>query len=145
MSAVSEIMCSKVVTIDGNSDPSVLDVVGEMVKNKTGAIIILENGKPSGIITERDILKKVSAHNKKPKDVQAKNIMSSPLITVKAYDSVDTAAKAMTKNKIKRLPILETDGSLVGMISATDIAKKLAKILADDYNRYRSLKGALEL
>lgn len=71
--------------------------------------------------------------------------MSSPLMTVKAYDSVDTAAQVMTKNKIKRLPVIEVDGSLVGVISATDIAKKLARILADDYNRYRSLRSALEL
>lgn len=145
MSAVSEIMCPKVITVDGNSEPLVLQIVDMMVKNKVGAVIILENGKPSGIITERDILKKVSVHNKKPEDIAAKNIMSSPLITVKAYDSIDTAAQAMTKNKIKRLPVLEDDGSIVGMISSTDIAKKLAKILADDYNRYRSLRAALEL
>nr|WP_294807100.1 CBS domain-containing protein [uncultured Nitrososphaera sp.] len=145
MSAVSEIMCAKVITVDGNSEPLVLQIVDMMVKNKVGAVIILENGKPSGIITERDILKKVSVHNKKPEDIAAKNIMSSPLITVKAYDSIDTAAQAMTKNKIKRLPVLEDDGSIVGMISSTDIAKKLAKILADDYNRYRSLRAALEL
>ena len=145
MSAVSEIMCAKVITVDGNSEPLVLQIVDMMVKNKVGAVIILENGKPSGIITEKDILKKVSVHNKKPEDIAAKNIMSSPLITVKAYDSIDTAAQAMTKNKIKRLPVLEDDGSIVGMISSTDIAKKLAKILADDYNRYRSLRAALEL
>lgn len=145
MSAVSEIMCAKVITVDGNSEPLVLQIVDMMVKNKVGAVIILENGKPSGIITERDILKKVSVHNKKPEDIAAKNIMSSPLITVKAYDSIDTAAQAMTKNKIKRLPVLEDDGSIVGMISSIDIAKKLAKILADDYNRYRSLRAALEL
>lgn len=145
MSAVSEIMCPKVITVDGNSDPSVLQIADVMVKNKVDAVIILENRRPSGIITERDILKKVSVHNKKPEDVAAKNIMSSPLITVKAYDSIDTAAQAMVKNKIKRLPVLEDDGSIAGMISSTDIAKKLAKILADDYNRYRSLRAALEL
>jgi CBS domain-containing protein len=145
MSVVSEIMHSKVATIDGGLDPSVLEIAKEMIKYKTGAAIILDKGKPMGIITERDILKKVTVYNKKSEEVAAKSIMSSPLITVKAYDSVDTAAAAMAKNKIKRLPVLETDGSLVGMISATDIAKRLAKILADDYNRYRSLKDALEL
>ncbi|AIF82976.1 putative signal-transduction protein containing cAMP-binding and CBS domains [Candidatus Nitrososphaera evergladensis SR1] len=145
MSAVSEIMSSKIVTVDADSDPSVLDVVEAMVKHKEGAIIILEKRRPVGIITERDVLKKVSAQNKKPKEISAKSIMSSPLITVKAYDSVDTAAQAMTKNKIKRLPVVETGGSLVGMMSATDITRRLAKILADDYSRYRSLGDALEL
>jgi CBS domain-containing protein len=145
MSVVSEIMYPKVISIDSKSNPSVLEIVGAMVKNKVGAIIILENGRPLGIITERDVLKKVSAHNRKPEDIDARNIMSSPLITVKAYDSIDTAAQTMSRNKIKRLPVLETDGTIVGIISSTDIAKKLAKILADDYNRYRSLKEVLEL
>lgn len=77
--------------------------------------------------------------------MQARSIMSSPLITVRAHDSVDTAAAAMTQNMIKRLPMVETDGSLAGMISATDIARKLGKILADDYNRFRSLRHVLEL
>lgn len=144
MSAVSEIMSARVVTVDGDLNPSVLDIAGEMVRNKAGAVVVLEKGRPAGIITERDVLKKVSAQNKRPQDVQAKSIMSSPLITVKAYDSVDTAAAAMAENRIKRLLVVETDGSLAGMMSATDIAKKLAKVLADD-NRFRSLRPALEL
>lgn len=145
MSAVSEIMSPKVISIDSESNPAVLEIVDAMIKNKVGAIIILENRRPLGIITERDVLKKVSAHNRKPEDIDAKSIMSSPVITVKAYDSIDTAAQVMSKNKIKRLPVLETDGSIVGIISSTDMAKKLAKILTDDYNRYRSLKEVLEL
>jgi CBS domain-containing protein len=145
MSAVSEIMSSRFVTVDSDSDPSVLEVVGAMVAGRAGAAIVVQNGNPAGIITERDVLKKVSAHNRRPQDVPAKSIMSSPLITVRAYDSVDTAAAAMAKNRIKRLPVVESDGSLAGMLSATDIAKKLAKILADEYNRYRSLRDALEL
>lgn len=145
MSAVSEIMSSKFVTVDCDADPSVLKVVGTMVAGRAGAAIMMENGRPAGIITERDILKKVSANNRLPGDVPAKSIMSSPLITVKAYDSVDTAAAAMAKNRIKRLPVMERDGALAGMLAATDIAKKLAKILADDYNRYRSLRDILEL
>ena len=145
MSAVSEIMSQKLVTVDVGANPSVLDVANIMIENKTGSVIVLVSGKPAGIITERDILKKVSARNKTAQDVLAKGIMSAPLLTVKAYDSVDTAAGVMSKNKIKRLPVVETGGSLVGMLSASDIARKLAKILADDYNRYRSLKAVLEL
>jgi CBS domain-containing protein len=116
-----------------------------MIKSKVGSVVLLKAGKPAGIITERDVIKKVSSLNKKPGDIQAADIMSSPLITVKAYDSVDTAAALMSKNKIKRLPVLETDGSIAGMLSVTDIAKRLAKILVDDYNRYRTLKAALDL
>ena len=145
MSAVSEIMSDGIVTADGDAGLSVLDIAGKLAGNRVGAVIVLEKGRPAGIITERDILKKVSAQNKRPQDVPARSIMSSPLITIRAYDSVDTAAAAMTQNRIKRLPVVETDGSLAGMISATDIARKLGKILADDYNRFRSLRHVLDL
>ncbi|MEO9294312.1 MAG: CBS domain-containing protein [Nitrososphaera sp.] len=145
MSAVSEIMSAGVVTIDGDASPSVLDVVDLMVKKKVGSVIIMLSGKPAGIITERDVMKKVSARNKKAQDISAKSIMSAPLVTVKAYDSLDTAASIMSKKKIKRLPVVEKDGTLAGILSVSDIAKRLAKILSDDYNRYRSLKRMLEL
>ncbi len=145
MSAVSEIMSRGVITANVESNPSVLDVANMMIKSKVGSVVLLEAGKPAGIITERDVIKKVSLLNKKPGDIQAADIMSAPLITIKAYDSVDMAAALMSKNKIKRLPVLETDGSIAGMLSVTDIAKRLAKILADDYNRYRTLKAALDL
>jgi CBS domain-containing protein len=148
MSAVSEIMSSSgVVTLDGSANPTALDAANAMVKNRVGSVIVLQSagGRPEGIITERDLLKKVSAHNKRPQDVPAKSIMSSPLITVRAFDSVDTAAGLMSKNKVKRLPVLEQDGSIAGMLSVTDIARRLAKIMEDDYSRYRSLRAMLML
>lgn len=145
MSAVSEIMTKGAVTVKQESNPTALDVVQVMAKSRTGSVIITRAGKPAGIITERDLLKKVSAKDKKPGETPASQIMSSPVIVVKAYDSVDTAAAVMSDKKIKRLAVVEEDGSLAGVISATDIAKKLARILADDYNRYGSLKAVWDL
>lgn len=145
MSAVSEIMTRGTVTVRQESNPTALDVAQVMAKSRTGSVIITSGGKPAGIITERDLLKKVSAKDRMPGEVPALQIMSSPLVSVKAYDSVDTAAALMAKNRIKRLAVVEEDGSLAGVISSTDIAKKLARILADDYNRYGSLKAVLEL
>jgi CBS domain-containing protein len=145
MSAVSEIMSRGVASIDLSPGTSALDVASAMVRGRTGAIIAVKAGRPAGIITERDLLKKVAARNTKPAEVKAEEIMSTPLVTVKAYDSVDTAVGLMSRNRIKRLPVTEDDGSLAGMISAADIAKKLAKILADDQSRYRPLRQVLEL
>ena len=143
MSAVSEIMSKGVVTVE--STVMAADAVSAMVRNRIGAVIVLQQGKPAGIITERDVLKKVSACNAIPGQVPAKDIMSSPLITVRAIDSVDTAAVAMAKNRVKRLPVIEEDGSIAGIMSVTDIAIKLAKILADDNSRYKSLRSMLDL
>ena len=145
MSAVSEIMSSKaIVTADINASPSALDIAKLMVKHRIGAVVVTDNGRPIGMITERDILKKVSAQNKNPDEVAARDIMSSPLVTVKAIDSIETAAMAMVNNNVKRLVVMEQDGSATGILSVTDITKKLSKILTDEYDRYGSLKAMLQ-
>jgi CBS domain-containing protein len=148
VSVVSEIMSKReVVTVDINDNPSVLDVAKLMAKHRIGSVVVVEysNNKPIGIITERDIIKKVSAQNKVADQVAVRYIMSSPLIAVKSIDSIDTAAETMAKNKVKRLVVLEQDGTIIGVLSVSDIAKKLAKILTEDYSRYRSLRNMLDV
>jgi CBS domain-containing protein len=147
MSAVSEIMSpKKLVVASIKRNPSALDVTKLMIKNRVGSVVLVDGGgKPVGIVTERDLLRKVSASSKPAKSIAAKSIMSSPVITIKSYDSIETAAAAMAENKIKRLVVLEDNGSCAGVLSATDIARKLARILADDYSRYGHLKAILEL
>jgi CBS domain-containing protein len=150
MSAVSEIMSQKeVVTVNINDNPSALDVAKLMAKHRIGSVVVVEgnndNNKPVGIITERDIIKKVSAQNKSADQIAVRFIMSSPLVMVKSIDSINTAAEAMARNNIKRLVVLEQDGSMIGILSVSDIAKKLAKIVTDDYGRYRSLRNMLDM
>lgn len=148
MSVVSEIMPQKkvVVTVDINDNPSALDVARLMAKHRIGSIVVIEgnNKSPVGMVTERDIIKKVTAQNKSADQVAVRHIMSSPLVTVKSIDSVDTAAETIAENRVKRLVVLEQDGSMVGILSVTDIAKKLARILTEDYSRYRSLRNLLD-
>jgi len=127
------------------STPSALDAVKLMIAKKVGSIILVDlEGAPVGIITERDILKKVLGRNKHPDDVPAQEIMSHPLVTIKTYDSIETAAALMKKRRIKRLVVLEQDKSLAGVISITDIARKLATILSTDYKRYGRFKAAMK-
>ncbi len=148
VSVVSEIMPQKkvVVTVDINDNPSALDVAKLMAKHRIGSIVVTEgnNKNPVGLVTERDIIKKVTAQNKSADQVAVRHIMSSPLITVQSIDSIDTAAETIAENRIKRLVVLEQDGSMVGILSVSDIAKKLAKILTEDYSRYRSLRNLLD-
>lgn len=147
MSAVSEIVSPrKVVSLRIEHTPSALDAAKLMVKKKVGSVVVVDvEGKPVGIVTERDILKRVTVLNKSPKEIAVQEIMSSPVITIKAYDSIETAAAVMSKKRIKRLVVLEEDGSLVGVLSITDITRKLAKILATDYKRYGRLKAVLDI
>jgi CBS domain-containing protein len=147
MSAVSEIMSpKKIVAARVKSGLSALDMAKLMIKNRVSSIVLVDgDGKPAGIVTERDLLRKVSSSNKPAKSIAVKSIMSSPVITIKAFDSIETAAAVMAKNRVKRLVVVEQDGSLAGVLSVTDIARKLARILADDYSRYGHMKAVLDL
>jgi CBS domain-containing protein len=146
MSAVSELMSKKnVVSIQSNSEITALDISKLMVKNKVGSVLVLDSANlPIGIITERDIIKKVCVTNTLPNEMKADKIMSSPVITIMSYDSIETAAEKMTNYKIKRLPVLEENQQIVSILSLTDITKHLSKILVDDYKRFRFLKSIFE-
>lgn len=147
MSTISEIASHKeIITVTADSGKTAYDVADLMRNKKVSSVIVMDKkGQPLGIITERDMVKRVCLKNLAASRIEVEEIMSSPLITIMSYDSIDTASRIMTKNKIKRLVVLEADNRIVGMLSVSDIIRHLAKILLDDYNRYRSLRFALNL
>ncbi len=146
MSAVSEIMSKKhVVSIESKYDVTALDISKLMVKNKVGSVLVIDSKNfPIGIITERDIIKKVCVTNTLPNEMNLDKIMSSPVITIMSYDSIESAAQKMTDHKIKRLPVLEENYQIVSILSLTDITKHLSKIMVNDYNRFGFLKSIVE-
>jgi CBS domain-containing protein len=146
MSAVSEIIPKKdIISIEFNSEVTALDISKLMVKNKVGSVLVMDTKNfPIGIITERDIIKKVCIKNSLPSNLNFKEIMSSPVITIMSYDSIETAAKQMTSNKIKRLPVLEENQKVVSILGITDITKHLSKILVNEYKRFGFLKSVIE-
>jgi signal-transduction protein with cAMP-binding, CBS, and nucleotidyltransferase domain len=147
MSSVSEIMSEKeIVTVVADKGKTAQDVAQMMVKKRVGSVIIIDKkSHPIGIITERDIVKRVCLNNVAASRIKLEEIMSAPLITIMSYDSLDTASRIMVKNNIKRLVVLEEDNKITGLLSVTDITRRLAKILLDDYSRYRSLRFAVDL
>jgi signal-transduction protein with cAMP-binding, CBS, and nucleotidyltransferase domain len=147
MSSVSEIMSEKeIVTIVANTGKSAQDVAQMMIKKKVGSVIIIDKkSHPIGIITERDMVKRVCLKDVAASRIKLEEIMSAPLITIMSYDSIDTASQVMVKNNIKRVVVLEEDNRIVGLLSVTDINRRLAKILLHDYSRYRSLRFAVDL
>ncbi|HOW14848.1 MAG: CBS domain-containing protein [Methanosarcina sp.] len=116
--SVAEVMNKAVITMDINSD--IPAIAKEMISRDAGSVIITENGKAMGIITERDIVKSVITRNRKPSEVDASEILSTPLITVDPATSIIEAANIMLRANVKRLPVLE-NGTIIGVISNTDI------------------------
>jgi len=147
VSTVNEIASRKeIVTIFADSGKTAYDVADLMKRNKVGSIIVIDKKRqPMGIITERDMVKRVCLKNVASSRIKVEEIMSTPLITIMSYDSIETASRVMTKNKIKRLIILEADNRITGVLSASEITKHLAGIFLDDNNQYRSLRFAVDL
>lgn len=118
-SFVSGIMRKNVISID--SSMTVQDAAKMMDDASIGAIVVIENGIAIGIITERDLTRRVIAKGK-PLTTNVKEVMSSPLIVINPDDSVWEAAQLMKTRKIHRMPAVK-DNQLVGMITTSDIVK----------------------
>ena len=106
--------------ITEGEDASVTIISKDMELSGIGSVVITKEGKPVGIVTDRDIAVKVKMWNRRPSELKAKEIMSSPLITVKQEVPVEEACELLTANDIRRLPVIEDD-KLVGIMSVRNI------------------------
>ncbi len=101
---------------------TVLEAAKLMKKRKIGNVIIVEKKQPIGILTESDILKKVVAVGKNAKDVLVGEVMSTPIIVIDPYVTLEDAMKTMGKCNVRRLPVIEND-ELIGIITQKDISR----------------------
>jgi len=104
------------------TDDTVHDAVKKMNKFDIGSVIVVSSGRPVGIITETNIMRRIVEPRMDPATVWAKDIMSSPLITVESNAALEEAAKIMAEKRINRLPVMDGD-KLLGVISSSDIVK----------------------
>jgi len=117
---VKEIMVEKVVSI--RVDATVKEAVKIMNKYEIGCLIVAKKGEAIGIITERDVLKRIISKSKDPEVTKVSEIMSKPLIFGGPDMYVEDAARLMFKQNIKKLPIRK-NGQLVGLITLSDVAR----------------------
>ena len=115
--------CMTVGVFTLSSDKTAQDASKLMRKTEVGSIIVMQKGKACGIITERDIVYKVIAAGKNPKTTRLGTVMSRPLKIIKAGDKVESAALALRNNRIKRLPVVNAKGKLVGIITEGDLLR----------------------
>jgi len=117
---IEKIMVKDVVTLQ--VDASAYDAVKLMNRNRLGCLVIVYYGKIVGILTERDMLRRVLEKCKNPKETKVSDIMTRHVIVGKPDMQLVEATQVMFKNKVKKLPIVEGD-QLVGIVTLTDIAR----------------------
>ena len=130
------IMSKKIITMESSTSPT--DIAKVMHKNNVSCVIVTQNEKPYGIITERSFLSQISAQNKKPSDVKSTEMMSSPVVTISASASVDDVAQTMLEGKIRHVLVVN-DNQPLGIISITDFLKHFGAITADSDNYKKDL------
>ncbi len=123
MPSVKEIMTTEVVTIDG--DKTVLEAAQLMSSKGLRCLIAVDQSLPIGIITERDIVRRIVAKNASF-NLKVSEVMTKTLITVDVGTSIRQAARVMSTNKIRRLPILDQK-KLVGIVVASDFVRNVGK------------------
>jgi len=97
-------------------DTLVKEVVATMNKFEIGSIVVIQGDRPVGIITERDILKKIVIDRKNPAKTTAQEVMSTPLVWIESNETVADALELMRENNVRRLAVIR-NGRLVGMVT----------------------------
>lgn len=124
---VKDVMTSPVITISETGNAQKASQL--MDKNDVGCVIITsKEGKPVGIITERDMITRVLTKNTLPTNVNVKKIMTSPLLTIDPDETLTEAARKMSRLNVRRLGVIYK-GNMVGLVSSKDILAVTPELL----------------
>jgi len=129
MTNVRDIMIRNVITIDHEKTSK--DVALLMSEKQVSSLVVIKDGNPIGLVTERDLSRKIMTTDRKSADVPLSEIMSLKFRWVEPMTPIEDAIQKMINNNIRRLLVLE-EGKLVGIITETDLARHLrSKLLID--------------
>ena len=121
MNRVEEILATKgreVLSVD--ADATVYDAAQQMIDANVGAMLVSVRGRVTGIVTERDYLRRVTLEGRADRDTAVREIMSSPLIVISPDTTIEECMALMTERRIRHLPVDE-HGDVVGVISIGDL------------------------
>jgi CBS domain-containing protein len=117
--SIEHVMKKDVASLDCSK--TALDAVDLMIKKGVGCVVVTSQGKPFGMVTERDILCEMTTFDKLLADLSLEVIASRPLIYASPVETVANVADLMMKNNIRRIPVVE-DGKIVGIVVVKDLA-----------------------
>lgn len=103
---------------------SIVEVAQLMKSEDVGVIPVVDGGNLTGVVTDRDIVLRVVAEGNEAQSVTVGDIASSNLVTVDPQQDLDEALRLMAQHQVRRLPVVEEDGRLVGMLAQADVARE---------------------
>jgi CBS domain-containing protein len=119
---IKDVMTSDPCTID--ADKSVAYAAKMMRDEDVGLAPIVEGDKLIGMLTDRDIAIRVVAEGRNPEQVTVREVASQQVVTIDPQQDLSEALRIMAKHQVRRLPVVEEDGRLVGVVAQADVARK---------------------
>ena len=118
---VREVMTSGAEVIDPNT--TIREVARKMRADNIGALLVGENDRLIGMVTDRDIVVRGVAEERLPGNIAARDVMSEGVFYCFEDDDVEQAAQVMSEHQVRRLPVLNRDKRLVGVVALADLAQ----------------------
>lgn len=103
-------------------DGTVFDAIRMMADKDVGALVVIEDGKPVGIFTERDYARKVVLEDRQSKSTPVRDVMSTRIVCVSPEQTIEECMAVMTDKRVRHLPVLD-NGKLAGIVSIGDLVK----------------------
>lgn len=129
---VRDVMTRSVVVAD--PDWTVLEAAKRMAAKKIGGLVVVKSGRPIGLVTERDILWKVTAKEKSPAKMTVREVMASPVVTVSPLATLRSATRIMIEHNVRRLVVTRLD-DVEGIVTARDIVEGFLETWARERKR----------
>ena len=121
---IEELARTDVVTV--SPDTSVPEIASKLEGEGVGSVVVADGKQPVGIVTDRDLAVRIVSDERDAAGLTAEDVMSEDLCTAHPEDGFAEAAQTMSENAVRRLPVCDDDGELVGIITADDMTELLA-------------------
>jgi CBS domain-containing protein len=123
--SVRDVMTQNPRTCDAGS--SVIEAARVMKEEDVGSVPVLESGRLIGTLTDRDIVLRIVAEGRDPQSTKVMEVASSDLVTIDPQQNLDDALRMMATHQVRRLPVVEEDGHLVGILAQADAAREASE------------------
>jgi CBS domain-containing protein len=117
-------------------DDTVFEALRMMADKDVGALLVMQNDKMVGIISERDYARKIILFGKASKDTPVREIMSSKVIVIYAGQTTEEAMDLMTRHRIRHLPVIDENNEVVGVISMSDVLRNIIYHQREEIKRF---------